>query len=331
MNVEPGSNLVPLGSSSLAIARANSLAAPSLILDAGPAAEFCWEEFFSGTIRNAHTRKAYLRAVRRFLNWAEVQAFTLHRITPGMVGRFLDEHPGSIPSKKLDLAALRAFFDVLVQRHVIVLNPAASVRTERYQVMEGLTPEITKEQARTLLSSIDTSTLLGLRDKAIIACLVFTAARAGAVAKLKIRHLEHDGSQYVLKFGEKGGKQREIPVRHDLQAFLLDYLCVGGLTEASKDSPLFRTIPRRQDVLTGNAITGVDICRLVKRRLRDAGLPNRLSPHSFRVCTVTDLLSQGIPLEDVQSLAGHADPRTTRLYDRRQRKITRNIVERISV
>ena len=70
---------------------------------------------------------------------------------------------------------------------------------------------------------------------------------------------------------------------------------------------------------------------MMKRRLCDAGLPARLSPHSFRVTTVTDLLEQGIPLEDVQRLASHADPRTMRLYDRRDKKITCNIVERISI
>jgi site-specific recombinase XerD len=70
---------------------------------------------------------------------------------------------------------------------------------------------------------------------------------------------------------------------------------------------------------------------MVKRRMKDAGLPARLSPHSFRVATITDLLKQGVPLEDVQVLAGHADPRTTRLYDRRGRQVSRNIVERISI
>jgi len=70
---------------------------------------------------------------------------------------------------------------------------------------------------------------------------------------------------------------------------------------------------------------------MVKRRLKDASLPARLSPHSFRATTITDLLEQRVPLEDVQRLAGHADPCTTRLYDRRQKKITRNIVERISI
>jgi integrase/recombinase XerD len=78
-------------------------------------------------------------------------------------------------------------------------------------------------------------------------------------------------------------------------------------------------------------MTGVDVCRMVKRRLRDAGLPTRLSPHSFRVATITDLLENGASLEDAQFLAGHADPRTTRLYDRRQKKITRNLVERITI
>jgi integrase/recombinase XerD len=79
-------------------------------------------------------------------------------------------------------------------------------------------------------------------------------------------------------------------------------------------------------------MTTNDMSRMVKRRVRGAGLPARsLSCHSFRATTITDLLQQGVPLEDVQYLAGHADPRTTRLYDRRQKQVTRNIVERISV
>jgi integrase/recombinase XerD len=70
---------------------------------------------------------------------------------------------------------------------------------------------------------------------------------------------------------------------------------------------------------------------MMKRRLKDIGMPLHYSPHSFRVTTITDLLTKGVALEDVQSLAGHADLRTTLLYDRRQRKVSRNIVERISV
>ena len=71
--------------------------------------------------------------------------------------------------------------------------------------------------------------------------------------------------------------------------------------------------------------------RMVKRRMKDAKLSSRYSPHSFRVTAITDLLNQGVSLGEVQNLAGHADPRTTRLYDRRERRVTQNLVERISV
>lgn len=93
---------------------------------------------------------------------------------------------------------------------------------------------------------------------------------------------------------------------------------------------IFRTFKRTLDIAYNTLTLKIDrLCHLL--RLVDAGLPEHLSPHSFRVTTITDLLEQGVPLEDVQRLAGHSDPRTTRLYDRRDRKITRNVVERISI
>jgi site-specific recombinase XerD len=84
-------------------------------------------------------------------------------------------------------------------------------------------------------------------------------------------------------------------------------------------------------MLSGNATTSKRVCELLKRRQKDAGLPSRLSPHLLRVTVITDLLTQGIPLGDVQYLAGPAEPRTTGLYDQRQKKVTRNIVERIPI
>lgn len=211
-----------------------------------------------------------------------------------------------------------------------MLNPAASVRGERYQA-EGKTPEISKEQARTLLASINTSRPVGLRDKALIAVLIYTAARAGAVARLSLKDFASDGTQYSLRFVEKGGKDRRIPCRADLQKILSDYLTAFDSDNAPKDAPFFRSVAGRTGQLTDEPLCPIDICRMVKRRLKDAGLPGNLSPHSFRVTTITDLLKQGVPLEDVQYLAGHSDCRVTRLYDRRQRQVTRNTVERISI
>ena len=129
------------------------------------------------------------------------------------------------------------------------------------------------------------------------------------MATLTFRSLRHDGTQYALRFLEKGGKSREIPVRADLQKIILAYIQASGIT----DVPLFRTGASKTGNLTANAMTGIDTCRMMKRRLKAAGLPDEFSPHSFRVTTVTDLLDQKTPLEDVQYLAGHTDPRTTEL------------------
>jgi site-specific recombinase XerD len=302
-----------------------------LIERAGGAARFAWEEFFYAEHHNPHTQRAYERAVRRFLGWCEGQGVELAAITPGMVGQYLVGLGGSPAKRNQHLAALRGFFDRLVNRHVCILNPAASVKGVKEQVIEGKTPEITIEQARTLLRSVDVSHLVGLRDRAILATLAYTACRAGAVARLRLGDFQHDGTQYVLRFQEKGGKSREIPVRHDLEQFILAYVEAAGIAGEVKDSPLFRASNGRSRTLAAGSLGTERICELVKRRLKDAGLPSRLSPHSFRVTAITSLLEQGVPMEDVQYLAGHAEPRTTTLYDRRKKRVTRNIVERIPI
>lgn len=304
---------------------------PLLISESGSAARFVYDEFFHGKIRNPRTRKTYRHAVDRFLNWARSRGLELPRIAPADVGRYLDGLNLAAATKKLHLAAVRHFFDELVVRHVVILNPAACVRGERLQVIEGTTPEIPRDHARMLVHSIDTSHVVGLRDRAVIAVLIYTAARVGAVAGLRQRDLYDSGGQLCLRFHEKAGKRREIPVRHDLQQYLRGYLTALPPEAIAPDGAMFFTTIRKTRRLTQNRMTPGDMARMVKRRLRDIGLSDRLSPHSFRVTTITDLLEQGVPLEDVQYLAGHADPRTTRLYDRRQRRVTRNIVERISV
>src|ERR1022692_1791990 len=307
---------------------------PAIIQRAGANAMFAAREFFSGTIRNEHTQRAYRHAITRFLKWAEKHGGgELTQIAPWHVGQYFTElaKTTSIATRNQHLSALRHFFDGMVTRHAIVLNPALSVRGERYSVIEGKTPEIPIPDARKLLASMDTSHVVGLRDRAILAMLVYTGSRAGAVAKLKRGNFYRAGEQWMLHFEEKGGKSREIPVRHDLQEMISAYINAAALSDAHKDTPLFQSALKKKRRLSGKAIHVNDICRMMKRRLKDFAMPLLYSPHSFRVTTITDLLEQNVPREDVQHLAGHADPRTTNLYDRRERRIKKNIVDKISV
>src|SRR5271165_785375 len=109
--------------------------------------------------------------------------------------------------------------------------------------------------------------MIGLRDRAILATLAYTACRAGAVAKLRLQDFQHDGQQYVLRFQVKGGgKSREIPVRHDLEGFILAYVEAAGIAGEAKDSPLFRASNGRSRKLTARPLVTEQICELVKRR-----------------------------------------------------------------
>ena len=169
---------------------------------------------------------------------------------------------------------------------------------------------------------------MGLRDRALLGTLAYTGSRIGAIARRRRADLKDQGTQRVLRFREKGG---EIPVRHDLVRWLGEYLEAAGISEDPKEAPLFRSALGKQKQLSPRPLSANSMGLMLKRRLKDAGLPPIFSPHSFRVLVVTDLLSQDVPLEDVQYLAGHANPRTTQIFDRRRRQVTRNIVERISV
>lgn len=299
---------------------------------AGGNAAFAADEFFSACVSNEHTRRAYGRAVGRFLDWCESAGLELSAVSPGAAGRFIEELPGSAATKNQSRAALKQFCDRLVQRHAMALNPFATVRSMRYRT-DGKTPEITIGQARELLASVEVSTVTGLRDRAVLGTLIYTGARVGAVSRLRRRDLQDQGTQQTLRFLEKNGKDREIPVRHDLGEWLAEYLSASGIEDpgAWLYQAALPVKPRPGQALSGKQMTDHLIRIMVKRRLKAAGLPATLRPHSFRVLVVTDLLAQHVPLEDVQYLAGHSNPQTTQLYDRRRRRVTRNIVERISV
>ena len=127
---QPEIEIVPYEPNELA-ARVPGGPLPALVVDSGSAAEIAWDDFFAGTIANYHTRVACERAVRSFLVWCQesVPDKALHQIMAGDVGRYLRALGGGLQKKKQHLAGLRKFFNLLVERHVIVLNPAAVAET----------------------------------------------------------------------------------------------------------------------------------------------------------------------------------------------------------
>ena len=161
-------------------------------------------------------------------------------------------------------------FDYLVTGGVLPFNPAAAVRGPRLVVKKGKTPVLKPEEARALLDSIDTGTLSGVRDRALIGVMVYSFARVGAVVSMDVRDYYQQGKRWWLRLREKGGKRHEVPAHHNAEAYLDAYLYAANLWEQKK-TPLFRSIDRRRR-LTENAMHWLDVLRMVKRRVKHARL-----------------------------------------------------------
>ena len=310
-----------------------SVVVPGLIADAGEHATRRFLEFFAATIRNKNTRTAYLHAVGRFFAWCERHHVgELADIEPLHVAAYIEAIGKDFekPTVKQHLAAIRMLFDWLVTGHVVAVNPATSVHGPKHVVKRGKTPVLTTDQARTLIESIDTSTLVGLRDRALIAVMTYTFARISAVVAMRVEDYFANGKRWWVRLDEKGGKRHEMPAHHKLEVFLDEYIKAAGLGDEIK-SPLFRSAVRRTGTLTTTAMNRIDAYRMIQRRAAGLGLQVRIGCHTFRATGITAYLEAGGTLENAQAMAAHESPRTTKLYDRTGDEITLDEVERISI
>jgi site-specific recombinase XerD len=307
-----------------------SWAVPALVAGAGPDATRRFLEFFAATIRNPNTRAAYARALGQFFTWCQDHGIArLDQIEPMVVAAYIEQHPGSAPTVKQHLAAIRMCFDWLVTGQVVRSNPATSVKGPKHIVTRGKTPVLAADEARQLLDSIETDTIVGLRDRALIGLMVYSFARVSAAAGMQVQDYYREKKRWWFRLHEKGGKYNAVPAHHNAEEYMDAYLEAAGIAGA-KDTPLFRTVNRKRE-LTAQGMTRVDVFRMIKRRARSAGLPPEICCHTFRATGITAYLSNGGTLEKAQQIAAHSSPRTTKLYDRTNDELTLDEIERIQI
>lgn len=321
------------------IARLDRGELPHLISAAGEKAGRRFFEFFTAGISNENTREAYARDVAQFLDWCDGRALTLEQLDPIVVAAYvktLQQPHGdagltcSKSTTKRKLAAIRMMFDYLVTGGVMQFNPASSVRGPRYVVKKGKTPVLSEEQARELLASIDTTTVVGLRDRALIGVMVYSFARISAVVNMNVADYYGNGKTWWLRLHEKGGKHHEVPAHHRAEEYLDAYIETAGFADEKK-CPIFRSAAARTGTLTGNRLHRLNALQMIKRRARKLGLPAEVRCHTFRATGITNFLQNGGKLEEAQAIAAHESTRTTKLYDRRDDKPTLDAIERISI
>lgn len=298
-----------------------------------PAAAKRTLEFFTAQIRNPNTRKAYARSVSEFAAWCETHGLhDLASIEPVHVAAYIEQLQQrlSAPSVKQHLAALRVLFDWLVVGQVISVNPASSVRGPRHSVRKGKTPVLAADEARAMLDAIDLTTPIGLRDRALIALMVYTFARVGAALQMRVEDVYVQGRRTWVRLHEKGGKEHEMPCHHNLEEYLHAYLQEKAL-QGDRKGWLFRSAKGRSGELSERPMSQSDVYRMIGRRAEVADVATKIGCHSFRATGITEYLRNGGRLEVAQQMANHESSRTTGLYDRRSDQVSLDEVEKILI
>jgi integrase len=225
------------------------------------------------------------------------------------------------------------------------------VSPELVKVKQGKTPVLTADEAKQLLASIipdkkqedgtDVAeeekeedkklppTIGQLRDRALIAVMVFSFARVSAALAMKVEDYYTEGRRAWFRLHEKGGKRHKVPARHNAEKYVDAYLDAAGIA-GQKKTPLFRSIDTHRK-LTDRPMDRNDALRMIKRWAKAADLSEEVCCHTFRATGITAYLEGGGTIEHAQQIANHESPKTTKLYDRTSDRIDLDEIEKIRI
>ncbi|MCY1143321.1 tyrosine-type recombinase/integrase [Actinoplanes sp. Pm04-4] len=280
----------------------------------GPAEQFT-EMWLANRRLSEHTRAAYRRDVAVWLAWCaerEVDPLRVSFLDVNAYARGLESQnlaPATVARK---LSGLSSWYDFLVKVRAIDANPVAGADRPYVSRDHSATLGLSPEEVDALLERAREA---GLRHHAVMTILADLGLRVGELVGLDLADLGWERGHRTVRFVGKGGKQRRRALTPGASAALDAYLAERG----DEDGPMFLTS-------TGGRLDRHAVFRLMRRLAVEAGIPeaDRLSPHSLRHAFATTARAEGIPLEDVQDAMGHADPRTTRRYDRDRMNLDRD-------
>ncbi|MEU1588065.1 tyrosine-type recombinase/integrase [Micromonospora sp. NPDC005710] len=281
-----------------------------------------------------HTRDAYRRDVTGWLTWCAERDLDPLRATflhVNEYARALESSVGARSGRPLTpatvarrLSALSSWYDFLVKLGAVPANPVSGADRPRVDRDHSATVGLTPEEVDALLSAADADTgPTAVRNRAALALLADLGLRVGELISLDLTDLGTERGHRSVRFVGKGGKQRRRALTpgtgHALDAYLAQRAATTGVPVPQLTGPLLVTA-------SGARLDRHSVFRMVRRLARAAGIPAwaKLSPHSLRHAFATTARSEGVPLEDVQDAMGHADPRTTRRYDRDRHNLDRD-------
>lgn len=303
------------------------LSSARLIIDSG--ATIATDTFLFGRGLSPSSRKTYYHVLKRFMDWAVANEIdSLADVTPRHVASHIEglmprtaktrlTNPGK--SKLLCRAVIATYFDVLLASDIVEANPAASYRSRGHSRQTTPTPALTPAELLRLLDVIPRETPLGKRNRALLGLLAGTSCRIAAALGLTRQALTSVQGVWRVTLMEKGQIPHTIPLTPAVWSLINPLLDLGHHVE---NGFIFPAWDMRRKRLTSKPMPYVEAYRTVQSIAVAAGITDKLvTPHSFRATAITALLDAGHDIVIAQRIAGHADPATTRRYDRREKTV----------
>jgi integrase/recombinase XerD len=264
-----------------------------------------------------HTLRAYSRGMAGYCSWLDARGLDLLSVKRPVIDGYRHSLPGAPATVAARLAALSSFYRYALSAELITANPVELVKRPRIDPDHSGTAGLNKDQAKALLATARTD---GPRSHALVSLLLFTGIRLSEALNAGRTDYGHDAGHRTLRIRRKGGTEGKVAVPAPAVEALNAYLGTTGreLVAGMAGSGLliFTTA-------TGKRWAPSEAFRTVRRLAQAAGLEAKISPHSLRHTFATIALNAGTTLHDLQDSMGHADPRTTRRYDRARRTLGR--------
>jgi len=266
------------------------------------------------------TVEAYQRDLTQFNAWLDGQSLQLDRVERVALRNYLGARrdDGLSPrSSARALSALRGFFRFLVQTEVLSADPTANIRSP--SLWQTVPHALSSDEIDALLAVPDTSTTLGLRDRAMLETLYATGLRVSELVGLTLDRVRLDPG-FVRVIG-KGRKERLVPLGASAVASIDDYL------QHARSKLNRHRLPQLFLNHRGGPLTRQGFWKILRGHAVRAGISSRISPHIIRHSFATHLVENGADLRSVQMMLGHASLTTTEIYTHVARERMRRLYD----
>jgi integrase/recombinase XerD len=268
------------------------------------------------------TLESYERDIKQFLVFLEERDIHhLEEVTRTSIMLYFStlKERGKAPATITRASvSLKAFFQYLLAARVINQDPYVKVDTPKHD--KKLPHILSIEEIDKLLAMPDVTTVLGLRDKAMLEMLYATGLRVSELNAIKVQDIDLDYG--FVRGVSSTGKERIIPIGSVTVKWIQRYM-KEALPVLHKEGTSSHLFLNRQ----GQGISRQGFWKMLKKYGKEAGLTNELTPHTLRHSFASHLLERGADIRAVQEMLGHCDISTIQVYLQRSKQNLKSVYD----